>query len=35
MGRLVGAIKSERGEKTTTIEGLEMDKAYGEDELRR
>jgi twitching motility protein PilT len=35
MGRLVGAIKSERGEKTTTIEGLEMDKAYGEDELRQ
>jgi len=35
MGRLVGAIKSERGEKTTTIEGLEMDKAYGADESRR
>jgi len=35
MGRLVGAIKSERGEKTTTIEGLEMDKAYGADDLRR
>jgi len=35
MGRLVGSIKSERGEKTTTIEGLEMDKAYGADELKR
>ncbi|MBW1689334.1 MAG: twitching motility protein [Deltaproteobacteria bacterium] len=35
MGRAIGGIKSERGEKTTTIEGLEMDKAYGGDELKR
>jgi len=35
MGRIVGAIKSGRGEKTTAIEGLEIDKAYGADELRR
>jgi twitching motility protein PilT len=35
MGRLVGAIKSERGEKTTTIEGLEMDKTYRADEANR
>ncbi|MFW6147191.1 MAG: type IV pilus twitching motility protein PilT [Thermodesulfobacteriota bacterium] len=35
MGRLVGSIKSERGEKTTSIEGLEMDRAYGADELHR
>jgi twitching motility protein PilT len=33
MGRAVGAIKSERGEKTTTIEGLEIDKGYGKDDL--
>jgi twitching motility protein PilT len=35
MGRAIGGIKSERGEKTTTIEGLEMDRAYGADELKR
>ena len=35
MGRAIGGIKSERGEKTTSIEGLEMDKAYGADELKR
>jgi twitching motility protein PilT len=35
MGRAIGAIKSERGEKTTTIEGLEIDRAYGADELKR
>lgn len=35
MGRAIGGIKSERGEKTTTIEGLEMDKRYGADELKR
>jgi twitching motility protein PilT len=35
MGRIVGAIKSKRGEKTTTIEGLEIDRAYGSDESRR
>jgi twitching motility protein PilT len=35
MGRAIGAIKSQRGEKTTTIEGLEIDKAYGADDLRR
>jgi len=35
MGRIVGAIKSERGEKTTSIEGLEIDRAYGADESRR
>jgi twitching motility protein PilT len=33
MGRAVGAIKSERGEKTTTIEGLEIDQGYGKDDL--
>jgi twitching motility protein PilT len=35
MGRAIGGIKSERGEKTTSIEGLEMDRAYGADELKR
>jgi twitching motility protein PilT len=35
MGRLVGAIKSQRGEKTTTIEGLEIDRAYGAEEVKR
>ena len=35
MGRAIGGIKSERGEKTTTIEGLEIDRAYGADELTR
>jgi len=35
MGRAIGGIKSERGEKTTTIEGLEIDRAYGADELQR
>jgi twitching motility protein PilT len=35
MGRIVGAIKSERGEKTTSIEDLEIDRAYGADESRR
>ncbi len=35
MGRAIGGIKSERGEKTTTIEGLEIDRAYGADELKR
>lgn len=35
MGRAIGGIKSERGEKTTSIEGLEMDKRYGTDDLKR
>jgi twitching motility protein PilT len=35
MGRIVGGIKSGRGEKTTSIEGLEIDRAYGADESRR
>ncbi len=35
MGRAIGGIKSERGEKTTSIEGLEIDKRYGADELKR
>ena len=35
MGRAIGGIKSERGEKTTTIEGLEIDRAYGTEELQR
>lgn len=35
MGRAIGGIKSERGEKTTTIEGLEIDRGYGADELKR
>jgi twitching motility protein PilT len=29
MGRTIGAIKSARGEKTTTIEGLDVDRDYG------
>jgi len=29
MGRAIGAIKSARGEKTTTIEGLDVDRDYG------
>lgn len=35
MGRAIGGIKSERGEKTTSIEGLEIDKRYGADDLKR
>ena len=35
MGRAIGGIKSERGEKTTSIEGLEMDKRYGAEDLKR
>jgi twitching motility protein PilT len=29
MGRTIGGIKSARGEKTTTIEGLDVDRDYG------
>jgi twitching motility protein PilT len=29
VGRAIDAIKSERGEKTTTIEDLSMDREYG------
>jgi twitching motility protein PilT len=32
VGRLLDAIKAERGEKTTDIEGLELDAEYGKDE---
>ena len=29
MGRAIDAIKAKRGEKTTTIEGLTIDRDYG------
>jgi twitching motility protein PilT len=29
VGRSIDAVKSERGEKTTSIEGLKMDAEYG------
>jgi twitching motility protein PilT len=29
VGRSIDAVKSERGEKTTTIDGLRMDGEYG------
>jgi hypothetical protein len=29
MGRAIDSIKAERGERTTTIEDLSMDKQYG------
>ncbi|RLC23597.1 MAG: twitching motility protein, partial [Deltaproteobacteria bacterium] len=32
MGRAIDSIKAERGEKTTDIEGLELDSDYGQDE---
>jgi twitching motility protein PilT len=35
IGRIISSIKSGRGEKTTSIEGLEIDRAYGADEPRR
>ena len=31
VGRTIDSIKSERGEKTTTIEGLSIDEEYGKE----
>ena len=35
VGRAIDSIKSERGEKTTSIEGLAIDEEYGEQKGRR
>jgi len=32
VGRSIDTIKSERGEKTTSIEGLAIDEEYGEEQ---